>query len=293
MESVADLNVVGCPAQSDFFSLKKKSIFNDKYDVIKKVWAEKQMNTLFDLLKWYSLLDVRPFLEAVLIYLDLYKRRNLDIFKMAISLPGISIHWAFDTMNKHETKFHLFAPKDADMAEIMRLNSNGEISQVFNHCQIKNESCILGNLLIKVESFQDANALYLSATAMEMHMGAPRVYRFNEKINKLELGHLSGVSGIQMCWLIEIEKGIPDLQNAEKNGEKRIGPRGLKVDGFSPSSNTVYEFDRYYFHGCLCIKQNKLKSLAEQIQFKKYMPCKRQIQLENLCMRVCQKSCSN
>ena len=68
MESVDDLNVVGCPAQSDFFSsLKNKSISNDEYDVIKKVWAEKQMNTLFDLLKWYSLLDVRPFLEAVLI----------------------------------------------------------------------------------------------------------------------------------------------------------------------------------------------------------------------------------
>ena len=93
---------------------------------------------------------------------------------MAISLPGISIHWAFDTMDKQQTKFHLFAPKDADMAEIMRLNSNGGISQVFNRCQIKNESCIRGNPLIKVQSIQgfDANALYLSVIAMEMPMGA-------------------------------------------------------------------------------------------------------------------------
>ena len=92
---------------------------------------------------------------------------------MAISLPGISIHWPFDTMDKHETKFHLFAPKDADMAEIMRLNSNGGISQVFNHCQIKNESCIHGNPSIKVLSIQgfDANALYLSCTGMDMPMG--------------------------------------------------------------------------------------------------------------------------
>ena len=108
------------------------------------------MNTLFDLLKWYSLLDVRPFLEAVVLYLKLYKQRKLDLFKMAISLPGISLHWAFDTMDKQQTKFHLFAPKDADMAEIMQLNSISGINQVFNHCQIENKSCIHSNPLIKV-----------------------------------------------------------------------------------------------------------------------------------------------
>ena len=56
------------------------------------------MRTLFDLLIWYSLLDVRPFLEAVLNYLQQYKVCGLDLFKSAISLPGISVAWAFDTI---------------------------------------------------------------------------------------------------------------------------------------------------------------------------------------------------
>ena len=76
--------------------------------------------------------------------------------------------------------------------------------------------------MIKVQSIQgfDANVLYLSCTGMDMPTGVPRVYRFNEKLNKLELGHLSSVSEKQMCWLAEIEKDVGDLQYAEKNGEK-------------------------------------------------------------------------
>ena len=76
------------------------------------------MRTVFNLLKWYSLLDVRPFLEAVLVYLTQYKDRNLDLFKTAISLPGISLNWAFDTIAK-EHKFHLFPPRHADIGQIM------------------------------------------------------------------------------------------------------------------------------------------------------------------------------
>ena len=82
------------------------------------------MHTLFDLLRWYSLLDVRPFLEAVLIYFTQYKYRGLDLFKSAISLPGISVAWAFDTIPK-ENKFHLFPPRHADIGRTMRNNLTG------------------------------------------------------------------------------------------------------------------------------------------------------------------------
>ena len=94
-----------------FLSLKNKSISDDEYDAIKMVWDEKQMHTLFDLLKWYSLLDVWPFLEAVLVYLDLYKQRNLDIFKMAITLAGISIHWAFEMLDEQKKSSFICAKR--------------------------------------------------------------------------------------------------------------------------------------------------------------------------------------
>ena len=91
------------------------------------------MHTLFDLLKRYSLLDVRHFLEVVLVYLTQYKDRNLDLFKTAISLPGISLNWAFDTIPK-EHKFHLFPPRHADIGRMMRNNLTGGLSIIF-HCQ--------------------------------------------------------------------------------------------------------------------------------------------------------------
>ena len=90
------------------------------------------MCTLFDLLECYSPLDVRPFLEAVLVNLIQYKEKGLDLFKIAISLPGISMNWAFDTIPK-ETKFHLFHPRHADMGEAMRNNLTGSPSIIF-HC---------------------------------------------------------------------------------------------------------------------------------------------------------------
>ena len=102
------------------------------------------MSTLFDLLKWYSLLDVRPFLQAVLLYLNQYKERGLDIFKKVISLPGISLNWAFDTIPK-EQKIHLFPPRYADMGNIMQSNLTGGPSIIFHHCQVKGVTPIRGN----------------------------------------------------------------------------------------------------------------------------------------------------
>ena len=76
-----DLNRLGLPEKDDFFSLlKNKSISDEEYKAVKSVRHNNQMTTLFDLLKWYSLLDVCPFLEAVLVYLDLYQKRGLELF---------------------------------------------------------------------------------------------------------------------------------------------------------------------------------------------------------------------
>jgi hypothetical protein len=42
--------------------------------------------------------------------------------------------------------------------------------------------------------------------------------------------------------------------------EKRVGAKRIPVDGFHVSSNTVYQFDGCYYHGCSCIEtQDTLK----------------------------------
>ena len=76
VKSVDDLHKPGLPSQADFYSsLRGSSISADDYEVVRHAWTANGMQTLFDLLKWYSLLDVRPFLEAVLVYLNQYKNR--------------------------------------------------------------------------------------------------------------------------------------------------------------------------------------------------------------------------
>ena len=106
------------------------------YDVVETPWHLNDMHALFDLLKWYCLLDVRPFLEAVLVYLTQYKDRGLDLFKTAISLPVISLNWAFDTIAK-EHKFHWFSQRHADIGRIMRNNLTGGPSIISHRQKIK------------------------------------------------------------------------------------------------------------------------------------------------------------
>ena len=75
------------PVPKLFYStLKNKGITDDEYETVQTAWQEKQMSTLFDLLKWYSMLDVRPFLEAWLNDLEPYKQHKLDFFKTGYQL---------------------------------------------------------------------------------------------------------------------------------------------------------------------------------------------------------------
>ena len=70
---MCNLDRTGLQSQQDFYSnLRGCSISCEEYKVVENAWRDNQMCTLFDLLRWYSLLDVRPFLEAVLIYLTQY-----------------------------------------------------------------------------------------------------------------------------------------------------------------------------------------------------------------------------
>ena len=61
VKGVDDLFKPGLPSHDDFFSTLKGHISPEAYEIVKQAWIENEMQTLFDLLKWYSLLDVRPF----------------------------------------------------------------------------------------------------------------------------------------------------------------------------------------------------------------------------------------
>ena len=146
----------------------------------------------------------------MLVYLIQYKERGLELFKTAISLPGISLNWAFDTIPK-EQKFHLFPPRHADMGNIMRNNLTGGPSIIFYCRQVKGETPICHNNEQIVHSIAgyDANALHLWCTAQNMPMGQLRAYRRDSESEQLALAFEPDVSGKQNAWLSELVCKFP------------------------------------------------------------------------------------
>ena len=64
-------------------------------------------------------------------------------------------------------------------------------------------------------------------------------------------------------WLTELQKTVPDLQWAYNEGEHKIKDSNYRADGYSPSTNTIYEFHGCYWHGCSC-KEGYAKSEIEK-----------------------------
>jgi len=48
------------------------------------------MKTMKDFLRWYNNCDVIPMVEALDKMFDFYRAKGLDMFKDAISLPGLA-----------------------------------------------------------------------------------------------------------------------------------------------------------------------------------------------------------
>ena len=49
----------------------------------------------------------------------------------------------------------------------------------------------------------------------------------------------------------------------------------MKVDGYCHETNTAFEFDGCYYHGCMCVKRSHLKNDEEVAAFKNLMKDRR------------------
>ena len=88
-------------------SLKKNNILYNHYKVgqssppnipgnrliqFKKECKQNKITTLLDLLEYYNKIDVKPFLEALLIQRETFYEYNLDIFKDFVIVSSIAKH---------------------------------------------------------------------------------------------------------------------------------------------------------------------------------------------------------
>ena len=268
VRSTEDLRQTFCPQKEAFHSEFKNSDISDEDWQIKvrQVWDEQGMRSWFDFLVYYNTCDVAPFLTAVENYES--KFPDVDLYKTFISLSSLAYFNGFSKAPPSD-KFFKCPEK---VYSLMRDNIVGGFSSAstryFKAGQTKintEQQKIIG----QVKGF-DCNAMYLHACAGDMPVGIPRIYY--PKRGYLKEQAPFGTSLKAREWLEHKRiNGFPDMQTAFdvgkcfhskfvyflnvysilnsifffmfSTGEKRIGRRRFRADGYSPSTNTIFQFD--------------------------------------------------
>ena len=118
-------------------------------------------------------------------------QKGIDVFKCAISLPGVSRRILFETAEKEGVSFGSVTAEDEDLYYLMRRNLVGGPSIIYHREHCVGKTCLfnLPNNVCKAIKGYDANALYLYAFDQYMPCGGyvrrfspdfkpiPRLYR--------------------------------------------------------------------------------------------------------------------
>jgi hypothetical protein len=94
-----------------------------KYEELQQLWTVKQFATVRQYLEYYNNLDTKPFVQAVDKMLQFYNEHmQIDVFKDAVSVPGIARRLLFKTAKEEGANFALFPKQDEDLYLTMKKN---------------------------------------------------------------------------------------------------------------------------------------------------------------------------
>ena len=288
MDDISKLNYTALPSQASFYSqLTGKGISDEDYESVKDTWKRLGMTTVRDLLVWYNNLDVEPFLEALQKQYSIYASRNIDMGRQAISLPGLAVLWMESVVgtrpsnrdnflggsNDKDNYIHyyqsivssfrvqLIDEDNRDLHQLFRENLVGGPSIVFHRYHSKGETVLRpdevteNSKVCQLIQGYDANALYLYCIMQDMPVGRPVRRHSDNSFRPSPTKHISKTAQGWLAWM-EFLSETP-IQTAMNDREVRLGRHGLPVDGFAPSSNTVYQFHGCYWHGHGCSEASK------------------------------------
>ena len=252
--NVKQLQETELPTHSAFQSnLKNKNISESEYRECQRVWKEKGMKNLGDLLMYYNNLDVQPFLSAIVEQTKFYADRGIDMLKDGIGVPGLTLRYLFKTMPSKDVYFSLFSENQADLHSLLRSQLVGGPSIIFHRYHEKGVTKIRENEKQEgknVESLEgfDANALYLWAIMQNMPTGTPVVRRKTDNFTPRKCGRYGLLAREWLEW-VGHQNGTK-IKHKFNEGEQRLGKRNLPVDGWDQKSKTAYQFHGCVFHGC-------------------------------------------
>ena len=119
------------------------------------------MATFKDFLIWYNNLDVGPFVTAVERCQEQHFHEGLDVFKTAISLPGITRQKLYKYAFENNAQFSLIDMSNAGLHQVMTQNLFRGPSIVFHRHAESGVTKIRGGKLVKKSHGFDSNALYV------------------------------------------------------------------------------------------------------------------------------------
>ena len=208
---------------------------------------EQDMQTFSDYVRYYNNADVIGFVEAVDKMVANEKSANgLDMFKISVSLPGLTERYLFSKLDDKIDYFVGFAKEHKHLAKLMRENIVGGPSIIFHRYQERDKTLIKSkNVCKKVIGF-DANSLYPYCMAKEMPTG---YYTLQEEQNEYRKETRYSREAVQ--WLTHLNRTTgAKIRHAEYRGEIRIA--NFEVDGYDETTRTVYEYHGCYWHKHFC-----------------------------------------
>ncbi|KAL9989202.1 hypothetical protein ACROYT_G003726 [Oculina patagonica] len=181
-DSPEKLDYPGLPDYPAWFSKLKGQyvLTRDEWEGCKRTFEENGMRTFADWLRYYNNLDVSPGLEALEKMKAFYAEKRIDIFKDAVSIPGVSLHYLLSGSIKRGAE--LYSPcKEA--YEMLKEAVVGGPSIVFTRyhevdgTKIRDHQYKEPNFCKNIVGY-DANALYLSTMLENMPCGKAVVRQY-------------------------------------------------------------------------------------------------------------------
>ena len=185
-DSPDKLDHPGLPPYLCWYSQLKNSIVLSpaEYEACQRVFYERGMQTFGDWLEYYNNLDVSPFLEALVKMRDFYTDLGVDIFKDAVSLPGVSMQYILRGTLSRCNAPELYAP-NLEAYTMLKGAMVGGPSLVFTRKHVAGQTRIRSHkydeahVTKRILGF-DTNSLYPSTMLHEMFCGPGRVSHYED-----------------------------------------------------------------------------------------------------------------
>ena len=239
-----------------FSTVKNDNVLNDglktpeeNYAAMQQAWTNEDMATFKDYLIYYNNLDCGPFEEAVENLQKYYFERQIDMFKVSISLPGLARKMLFECGRQAGASFALFDESNKDLYYTIKDNIIGGYSIIFNRYHKAGETFIRGNTNKQCQTIVfNAYALYLWSIGQLMPSG-PFVR------GKVENGFKPEKRDkycLMYDWMdyFAYSTGVEIEHKMNTGKEKRVGP--YPVDGFIRENNSIMQFHGCYWHSHDC-----------------------------------------